>query len=417
MDRLQSALACGADHSRIGALMFIDLDQFKLVNDACGHAMGDKLLCQVSALMSECVRSRDTLARLGGDEFGVLLEHCSVDQAQRVAQGICDRMDEFRFIHDGRKFRVGTSIGLVPIDARWLSRATLQQAADTACYAAKEAGRNRVHVWFDTDQSLRSREGQTQWSSRLERALDENEFTLFAQRIEPVVAVPAGLHFEVLLRLRESDGTVVAPGQFLPAAERFHMASRIDRWVLREVFKWMLDDGGSPDIETIAINLSGQSIGDRAFHRFVVQLLDEIPVDAHKLCFEVTETAAITNLADATSFIQEMRRLGVRVALDDFGAGASSFGYLKTLPVDYLKIDGQFIRNIHTDTLDMAAVRCFHEVAQAIGVKTVAEFVETEAVMQTIREIGIDFAQGYLLHRPEPLEALIAAARSNSMSR
>ena len=395
------------------ALMYIDLDQFKLVNDACGHAMGDKLLKQVSSLLSESVRARDTLARLGGDEFGVILEHCTVDQAQRVAQTICDRMDEFRFVHEGRRFRIGASVGLVPIDSRWLNQAALLQAADTACYAAKEAGRNRVHVWFDTDQAVRAREGQTQWGSRLESALDDGRFVLYAQQIQSIQKPSSGLHCEVLLRLREPDGTIIAPGSFLPAAERFHMASRIDRWVVRSVFEWLAAEGGSPgDIETIAVNLSGQSIGDRAFHRFVVQLLEEIPIDARKLCFEITETAAITNLADATAFIESIRLLGMRVALDDFGAGASSFGYLKNLPVDYLKIDGQFVRDINVDELDMAAVRCFKEVAKVVGVETIAEFVETDEILASIREIGIDYAQGYLFHRPEPMGELVARIRA-----
>jgi diguanylate cyclase (GGDEF)-like protein/PAS domain S-box-containing protein len=368
--RLSRVLERAVDDGSANVLMLIDLDQFKLVNDACGHAVGDQLLCQVAQLLEHCVRTRDTLARLGGDEFGVVLEHCTVEQAQRVAQQVCDQMDEFRFLHDGRRFRIGASIGLVPLDARWSGIAPALQAADTACYAAKEAGRNRVHVWFDTDQAMRQRRGETQWASRLEQALDEDRFELYGQRIDPILpahsALPAPpdrhkLHLEVLLRLRDTDGSIIAPGAFLPAAERFHMASRIDRWVLRHVFDWLDADGPArAQVALVAINLSGQSLGDRAFHRFVVQLLAESRVDPRQLCFEVTETAAITNLADATAFIAEVRALGVRIALDDFGAGASSFGYLKALPVDFLKIDGQFIRDLTTDPLDRAAVRCFH---------------------------------------------------------
>lgn len=411
--RLTRVLAKACDEKIDCAMMFIDLDQFKLVNDACGHAMGDKLLCQVSELLRMSVRNRDTLGRLGGDEFGVILEHCTVQQAERVAQSICDRMDEFRFVHDDRRFRIGASIGLVPVDGRWSDTVAAQRAADTACYAAKEAGRNRVHVWFDSDAAMRGQSGETQWASRLEEALDDDDFVLYAQKIQPMQSRVTGLHCEILIRLREADGTIVAPGRFLPAAERFHMASRIDRWMVRRVFEWLAEENGSPaDIETVSVNLSGQSLGDRAFHRYVVQLLQEIAVDPTKLCFEVTETAAITNLADASAFIREMRALGMRVALDDFGAGASSFGYLKNLPVDYLKIDGQFIRDIETDPLDMAAVRCFHEVARAIGVQTIAEFVETESIRQVLCAIGIDYAQGYLIHRPEPLEDLLRSVRA-----
>ncbi|MEF7617151.1 EAL domain-containing protein [Aquincola sp. MAHUQ-54] len=410
--RLRGVLDTARQHRSDHALMYIDLDQFKLVNDACGHAVGDQLLRQLTTVLQGCVRNRDTLARLGGDEFGVILEHCTAAQAQRVAQTICDRMEGFRFVHEGRKFRVGTSIGLVPVDWRWPHTGALLQAADSACYAAKEAGRNRVHAWVESDQTLQLRRGEMQWASRIEQALDEDRFDLFAQCIEPIAEPSHGLHIEVLLRLREADGTLVAPGAFLPAAERFHLASRIDRWVVRRVFEWMAaHDAALGHVETVAINLSGQSIGDRAFHAHVAALVQQFPFDVRRLCFEITETAAITSLADATAFIDTVRALGARIALDDFGAGASSFGYLKTLPVDYLKIDGQFVRDVLDDPLDRAAVRCFHEVAGVVGVKTIAEFVENDAVLAELRSIGIDFAQGYGVHRPEPLQGVVERAR------
>jgi diguanylate cyclase (GGDEF)-like protein/PAS domain S-box-containing protein len=407
--RLQRVLGEAHQHDSHNALMYIDLDQFKLVNDACGHGVGDQLLCQVTTLLQGCVRSRDTLARLGGDEFGVILEHCTVEQAQRVAQDICDQMEEFRFVHDGRRFRIGTSIGLVPLDKRWTTTAAVLQAADTSCYAAKEAGRNRVHAWFDTDEAMRARKGEMQWASRLEQALDENRFVLFAQRIQPTAGSGDGLHCEVLLRLREGDGSLIPPGAFLPAAERFHLASRIDRWVVRQVLDWLRQQSEALHlIDTIAINLSGQSIGDPSFHRYMQELIGHDGVDVSKLCLEITETAAITNLQDAATFIDGMRAKGVRMALDDFGAGASSFGYLKTLPVDYLKIDGQFIKDIVHDPLDQATVRCFCEVARVLGIQTIAEFVENDASLQVLREIGVHHAQGYLVHKPEPLQALLA---------
>ncbi|RTL30438.1 MAG: EAL domain-containing protein [Burkholderiales bacterium] len=406
--RLSRVLSEAHERDSSHALMYIDLDQFKLVNDACGHSVGDQLLCQVTSLLQGCVRARDTLARLGGDEFGVILEHCTVDQAHRVAQDICDQMEAFRFIHDGRRFRIGTSIGLVPLDKRWLSTATLLQAADTSCYAAKEAGRNRVHAWFDTDQAMRARKGEMQWASRLEQALDEDRFVLWGQRIAPIHHEAQGLHCEVLLRLRDADGLIIPPGAFLPAAERFNLASRIDRWVVRHVFDWLASQGEALDqIDTIAINLSGQSIGDPTFHRFMQALFAEHVVDVRKLCLEITETAAITNLAEAGTFIEDMRARGVRMALDDFGSGASSFGYLKTLPVDYLKIDGQFVKDVVHDPLDQAAVRCFCEVARVLGIQTIAEFVETDAALQALRHLGVDHAQGYLIHKPQPLAELM----------
>ena len=391
------------------ALLYIDLDQFNLVNDACGHGVGDQLLQQVSRLLGDALRARDTLARLGGDEFAIILEHCKPDQAMRVGQQICDRMDDFRFIHDGRRFRTGTSIGLVPVDSRWSTTTAILQAADTACYAAKEAGRNRVHAWFDTDLAIRARSGEMQWASRIEQALDENRFVLFAQRIMAVRGEPGGVHAEVLLRLIGTDGALVPPAAFLPAAERFHLVSRIDRWVLRHAIDWMQSVPDLTSIENLSVNLSGQSVGDRAFHRWANEVLTGAGADIRaRLCFEITETAAVTNLADAAAFIEQVRAAGVRVALDDFGAGASSFGYLKTLPVDFLKIDGQFIRDLVTDPLDEAAVRCFADVAKVVGIKTVAEFVDNEAVLARLRTIGIDFAQGVLLHRPVPIDELLA---------
>ncbi|KGM42095.1 diguanylate cyclase [Aquabacterium sp. NJ1] len=407
--RLTRVLSEAHEHDSAHALMYIDLDQFKLVNDACGHSVGDQLLCQVTSLLQGCVRARDTLARLGGDEFGVILEHCNVDQAHRVAQDICDQMSEFRFIHDGRRFRIGTSIGLVPLDKRWATTASVLQAADTSCYAAKEAGRNRVHAWYDTDQAMRARKGEMQWASRLEQALDENRFILYGQRIAPIHHDARGLHCEVLLRLKDTDGSIIPPGAFLPAAERFHMASRIDRWVVRHVFEWLASQGEALDqIDTIAVNLSGQSISDPSFHHFMQELITETSVDVRKLCLEITETSAITNLADAGAFIEGMRQRGVRMALDDFGSGASSFGYLKNLPVDYLKIDGQFIKALVHDPLDQATVRCFCEVARVLGIKTIAEFVETEATLHELRKLGVDHAQGYLIHKPQPLVELLS---------
>ena len=396
------------------ALMYIDLDQFKIVNDTCGHTAGDHLLQQVTKLLSETVRSRDTLARLGGDEFGVILEHCSTDQAQRVAQEICDKMEAFRFLHDQHRFRIGTSIGLVAMDDRWQTTAALMQAADTSCYAAKDAGRNRVHVWFDTDQAMQARQGEMQWTTRIEKALDENNFALYAQRIEHLQETDKGIHAEVLLRMLDSDGSIIPPGAFLPAAERFHLASRIDRWVLRNSIDWLKAlDQSAPTIEMLCINLSGQSIGDRAFHRHAVEMLRDAGVSiCAKICIEITETAAVTNLSDASLFIEQVSALGVRVALDDFGAGASSFGYLKNLAVDILKIDGQFIKDLMDDPLDDVAVRCFIDVAKVCGLETVAEFVDKPTVLKRVHELGIDYAQGFLLHKPEPIDFILVKGAS-----
>jgi diguanylate cyclase (GGDEF)-like protein/PAS domain S-box-containing protein len=403
-------LSAQEDHSE-HALLYIDLDQFKLVNDACGHAVGDELLQQVAKLLRETIRARDTLARLGGDEFAAILEHCTVQQAQTVAQKICDRMDDYRFAHDGRRFRIGASIGVVPVDRRWSASAAILQAADTSCYAAKEAGRNRVHAWFDTDHAMRARHGEMQWAARIEQALDEDSFELHFQRIHPLLSAEPGLHAEVLLRMRGDTGELVMPGAFLPAAERFHLASRVDRWVLRNVIDWLRTHAQANNVRQLSVNLSGQSVGDRAFHRYAAEMLSTLePSLLGRLCVEVTETVAVTNMTDAALFIKQIRALGVRVALDDFGAGAASFGYLKNLPVDYLKIDGQFIKDLLDDPLDLAAVKCFVDVARVMGIKTVAEFVDRQPILEELKRLGVDYAQGFLLHKPQALLAPAAVA-------
>ena len=406
--RLQSVIDRAHQDKSRHALMHIDLDQFKLVNDACGHAAGDRLLQQVAKLLQDTVRSRDTLARLGGDEFAVILDYCTSEQAGRLAQQLCEKMEDFRFIHGDQRFRVGASIGLVPVDDRWDSTAAVLQAADISCYAAKEAGRNRVHAWFDTDAAMRVRSREMQWAHRLEQALDENRFVLFAQRIFPIAVPSEKIHAEVLLRLVEPDGTLTLPGAFLPAAERFNLSARIDRWVLRHAVAVLTDMSCLEHVELLHINLSGQSIGDRVFHLQAVDMLQQAGAEVcRRLCLEITETAAITKMADAMVFIEQVHGLGCRVALDDFGAGASSFGYLQSLSADILKIDGQFVKDIVTDPLDDAAVRCFVQVAKVVKMATVAEFVDHPAVLAQLREMGVDYAQGFLLHRPEPVELVL----------
>jgi diguanylate cyclase (GGDEF)-like protein/PAS domain S-box-containing protein len=409
--RLHRALEKARTEDSENALLYIDLDQFKIVNDSCGHAVGDQLLIQVAKLLSDVVRTSDTVARIGGDEFAVLLEDCPFAQAQRSAHRICDRLDAFRFTNDDKRFRVGASIGLVPVDGRWPSTAAVQQAADNACYAAKEAGRNRVQTWSDTDAAMNARKGQLEWTTRLEAALDEDRFTLFFQRIHSLDDSDRGLHAEILLRLRAEDGSLVLPGAFMPAAERFNLASRIDRWVLREVIRHMHVKSFRDTFEKLGVNLSGQSVGDRAFHRWAMEVLDEAgPEICSKLCLEITETVAVTNLADAAVFIEQLRTLKVRVALDDFGSGASSFGYLNILAVDILKIDGQFIRDLLVNPLHAAAVRCFIDVAGVAGLETVAEFVDDPSVLRQLQQMGVDFAQGYLIHRPEPISTLMKSS-------
>ncbi|NII09313.1 PAS domain S-box protein [Oleiagrimonas sp. C23AA] len=394
------------------ALAFIDLDQFKIVNDTCGHAEGDRLLRQVAKLLTSAVRQSDTVARLGGDEFAVLMPRCPLEGAERVAATICTLVDNYRFAHEERVFRVGASIGLVSVDARWASVAAIQQAADAACYTAKENGRNRYEVWRESEQSLRARHGDMQWTSRIEQALQGNAFELYVQ---PIVAVDA-LHgrkkpgadasrmAEVLLRLPDGEGGVAAAAAFMPAVERFHFASRVDRWVLSHVLEWLAAGDSVEAVTMLTVNISGQSLGDRAFHAWALQMLREAgAATCRRLCIEITETAVVTHLADAAEFFLQCKELGVRVALDDFGAGSSSFGYLKRLKVDFLKIDGQFVRGMVDDPLDEVAVRCFAEAARVSRSQTIAEYVETPAVVERLHAVGVDFAQGYLPGRPMPL--------------
>ncbi len=389
------------------ALMVIDLDQFKVVNDTCGHAAGDKLLKEVTQIITNCIRTSDTLARIGGDEFAIILEKCDAEPAMRIAQLVCKHVDEYRFKVEEKRFRIGTSIGLVIIDNHWSSLEALIQAADSACYAAKEGGRNRVHLYYDADFALESRRGEIQWASRIEQAIEDNQFVLFCQRILPLTE-NGGLHGEVLVRLKDTSGNLVAPGAFLPAAERFHMASRIDKWVVKQVFSWLKENQNEiSHIDSISINLSGQSIGDESFHDYVLMLISLTPIDFSKVCFEITETATITNINLATRFIQTMKSHQIQFSLDDFGSGVSSFGYLKSLDVDYLKIDGQFIKDINDDPVDLATVRCILEVAKVTGKRTIAEWVETVEVENILRRLGVDYTQGYLRHKPEPIDQML----------
>lgn len=393
-------------------VLALDLDRFKLINDQCGHAAGDEVLSQVAQRLEAGVRGRDTVARLGGDEFAALLENCSPDEALHVAQKLCDALDQYRYVHGEQSFRIGASIGVAPLDTRWPDAETALREADGCCMLAKEQGRNRVHVWAPDDATLRTHQSEHRWAARLQQALDEDRFELDLQRVMAAHGVEddGRLRGELLLRLREHDGTRVLPGAFMPAAERFHIAPRLDRWVLRQAVALLQREDG-PEIAALSVNLSGLTLQDAAFHQEARALLLQLgPERARALCLEITETAVITRLTEAAHFIAQMRALGVRIALDDFGAGASSFSYLKALPVDVLKIDGQFVRELLTDPLDQVAVRSFVDVARTLGLTTVAQCVETPEVLLELVRLGVGEVQGFLLHRPEPVAGLLAAA-------
>jgi diguanylate cyclase (GGDEF)-like protein/PAS domain S-box-containing protein len=392
-------------------LLYMDLDQFKVVNDTCGHLAGDQLLKQLAAILQEELRASDVLARLGGDEFGVLLVGCDVDKANGIAQNLLKTIAEFRFVWNNHTFNVGLSIGMVAGDKNSESVTDLLTAADVACYSAKDAGRNRVHLFRPDDADTQQRYNEVQWVSRIVRGLDENRFRLYRQNIVSLSEDrQPGEHFEILIRMLDEEGRIVPPGAFFPAAERFGVTPNIDRWVLRNTLAYL---ERNPDecelLKLCSINVSGHTLVDEHFLDFVEAELDKSGVPGHKLCFEITETAAIANLATARRFIARLKARGCRFALDDFGSGLSSFAYLKNLDVDFLKIDGMFVRDMATDPIDRSMVKSINEVGHVMGMQTIAEFVEDEVIRDELKALGVDFAQGYGIHKPEPVELNEAA--------
>jgi diguanylate cyclase (GGDEF)-like protein/PAS domain S-box-containing protein len=409
--RVGRALVRAQQEAITHALCFLDLDQFKVVNDTCGHGAGDELLRQLANALGKKVRRRDTLARLGGDEFGVLLEHCPPGQATRVAHELLEAVQEFRFVWEGKPFALGVSIGVVPITGESESLATVLRDADAACYAAKERGRNRVHFYEPNDAVMALRQGEMQWVSRITSALEEGRFRLYGQAIVPLVPRSGErARVEVLLRMVERDGELIAPGAFIPAAERYNLMGAVDRWVVREVCTMYATHQASGWQPIASINLSGASLSDPSMLAYVRDQMARHDVSPEMLCFEITETAAIANLGLAAHFIRELKSMGCWFALDDFGSGMSSFAYLQSLPVDSLKIAGAFLRHIETDPVEYAMVEAIHRVGHVMRLKTVAEGVESLDTLETLRRIGVDYAQGYAIAEPRPLEELVALA-------
>ena len=402
--RLQE-LVESAQSSRIShALLYIDLDQFKLVNDTSGHVAGDELLRQLSTLLSAKIRAVDTLARLGGDEFGLLLPGCGIEQAQVIAEKLRQEVSEFRFIWETKTFAVGASIGLVEITHETGNIANLLSAADTACYMAKDRGRNRVCVHRAQDAEVKRLHGEAEWVGRITRAFEDNRFQLYYQKIIPLHPSRNPEYREILLRLVDETGRLVPPMAFIPAAERYHLMPLIDRWVLRTLLAWIqAQQQQLPENLCYAINLSGQSLGDEAFTEFVEDQFKQSGVLPERICFEVTETAAIANLAQAMRMMSKLQAMGCGFSLDDFGSGMSSFAYLKNLPVDSIKVDGAFVRDMLTDPIDFAMVEAIIRIGHVMGLKTIAEYVESAAIMQRLAELDVDYVQGFGMHRPEPL--------------
>jgi len=401
-NRLERASKSAESGHSEHAVCYLDLDQFKIINDTCGHVAGDELLRRLGRVLAQQVRSQDTLARLGGDEFGVLLENCSMHVAERVANALRRTIEDFRFVWEKQVFGIGVSIGVVPIQGLGQTVSSILSAADAACYAAKDRGRNRIHMYHEGDVELARRHGEMRWVTRIQTALEENRFELARQPIVPL-SVSSGndSHYELLLRMRDEDGEIVLPDAFLPAAERYNLAVKLDRWVVREAFRLLTRSPGHLEkLFLCSINLSGVSLADEDFLIFVTTEFASTGLPPAKVCFEITETAAIANLPGAMRFMEVLRRIGCRFALDDFGSGLSSFAYLKSLPVDFLKIDGVFVKDIIEDPIDRELVRSINEIGHVMGKRTIAEFVESSEILAALGEIGVDYAQGYELGKP-----------------
>jgi diguanylate cyclase (GGDEF)-like protein/PAS domain S-box-containing protein len=406
-------------------LCYLDLDNFKVVNDTSGHIAGDELLKMLTPRFQAMMREADSLARLGGDEFGILLAGCSTETATEITERIRAMVEDFRFVWDDKAFRIGVSIGIVRISADSGTLSDVLSAADSACYMSKEKGRNRVHMYEENDREMMERQGQMQWVQKIHDVLEQNRFRLFFQVIERLNRQPGEkckIHGEVLLRIMDENMKLIGPGSFIPSAERYNLMPLIDRWVVENTLRLL-----SSNLETVTnimdkccINLSGQSLSDERFTKFLIEQIQNTRVPPQLLCFEITETAVIANLHTATSLISTLRDMGCRFALDDFGVGLSSFGYLRNLPVDYLKLDGSFVKNIVNNKTDYEMVRAINQIGHTMNIMTIAEFVEDETILQAVRELGVDYAQGYIIAKPIPMEITIfggnaAASRGDTV--
>lgn len=403
--RLKQALDNAQEQHQTHALCYLDLDQFKIINDTCGHKAGDELLIQVSRLILGHVRDRDTLSRLGGDEFGLLLENCSLEKALEICEGIVTMVKKHEFVWDDRCYHIGVSIGVISINSETESIAKSMSEADMACYAAKDMGRNQVHIHQKEGRHVRRMHKELSWVADIENSIDANRFLLYAQ---PIVATRGkqsiDMH-EVLLRIKDDNGDIVSPGQYLPAAERFSLMRAVDMWVTTHAIRF-LSERHQQDSECslrLFINLSANSISDDRFGEHICELLQSWPVPEKSLCFEITETAAIKNIEQAIEIINTLKQYDCLFALDDFGSGMSSLSYLKNLPIDYLKIDGSIVQHIDDDQVSHAMVAAINEIGRVMNIETIAEHIENGKVFDQIKRLGITYAQGYYISRACPL--------------
>ncbi len=401
--RLEDTVKSAQQDADLHCLLYLDLDQFKIVNDSCGHQAGDELLRRISRRLQSGIRDSDILARLGGDEFGVLLRNCPLERAEKVAKDLLKNIKNYLFIWSGRSFRVGVSIGLVPVNGE-VPSSELLSIADMACYIAKDLGRNRIHIHSETDKTISHRKGEMQWIQRLQEGMTNNSLLLYRQMIRSLQGISS--HHEILLRMQDDNGSLISPDRFIPAAERYNIMPEVDRWVIRhtceQLEKMHRCDLLNSKNDTLFINLSATSLSDKGLSGYISDQLLLHKISPENIGFEITETAAIVDFDYALNLISELQKLGCKVALDDFGTGMSSFAYLKSLNVDFVKIDGGFVKNMLQNDMDYAIVEAVNKIGHIAGMKTISEYVENEAILKRITKLGIDFAQGWAIECPQP---------------
>ncbi len=403
--RLSQALENARVDEQEHTLIYMDMDNFKIVNDSCGHLAGDELLKEFCALLKTHVRNTDTFARLGGDEFAVLLIGCPMHQAKNIAEEIHEQVQDFRFLWNNRSFEIGVSMGITLITKQNKSTTEVLNNADSACYVAKNAGRNLTHVYNENDVVVQQHRGEMQWVQRITQALADNRFTLYYQTIQPISPKSSNQeHYEILVRMIDEQGDLVGPQNFIPAAERYQLMAAIDRWVINAAFTTIAEHNANHEQQwSFSINLSGQSLSDPELLEYIIETQSKVELNPQWICFEITETAAISKLSQAKKFITFLKQIGFRFALDDFGSGMSSFAYLRELNIDFLKIDGAFVKQIDQNRIDYAMVSSINQIGQLMGIQTIAEFVENDHILELIKALQIDFAQGYGIDKPKPL--------------
>lgn len=408
--RLNQFLELAKTEGLHSTLCYMDLDQFKIINDTCGHVAGDELLKQISHSLKSEVRESDFIARLGGDEFAVLFQGCVEEDAIRLATKLLKVVEQFHFTWEGKVFHIGVSIGVASITSDIESATDILGLADVACYTAKDKGRNQIHIYQPEDKELKRKQGEMLWASQIRQALKEDNFALYQQLIIPINQESSlKNHYEILLRVPDEKGNLISPVKFIGAAELYGLMTNIDEWVVRNCFDWMIKNKSTMNnIEQMSINLSGQSLTSQQFLATIIELIEDSDLQCEKICFEITETNIISNFESAIDFIYRVKSHGCKFSLDDFGSGMSSFSYLKTLNVDYLKIDGSYVHNIVNNPIDRAMVEAVNKIGHAMGIETIAEYVEDKEILHVLAEIGVDYAQGEGIATASPLDELIS---------